>query len=73
MKHKKLIAKSFKEKLSEIESNKNVSDFVWDSLTKITLITEVNKKYKKNLDYKKFDKIKIFSQLDKLIEDTIKS
>ena len=73
MKHKKLIAKSFKEKLSEIESNKNVNEFVWDSLTKITLITEVNKKYKKNLDYKKFDKIKFFSQLDKLIEDTIKS
>lgn len=73
MKHKNLIAKSFKEKVSEINSNNNVNKYAWDSLTKITLITEINKKYKKNIDFRKFEKIKTFAQLDKLIQDTIKS
>tara|TARA_Y100001970_G_C14257775_1_gene876887 strand:+ start:4470 stop:4691 length:222 start_codon:yes stop_codon:yes gene_type:complete len=73
MKHKNLIAKSFKEKISEINSNNCVNKYAWDSLTKITLITEINKKYKKNIDFRKFEKIKTFAQLDKLIQDTIKS
>ena len=72
MKYKNLIAKSFKEKLNKIEKNKKLDDFSWDSLTKITLITEVYKMYNKNLDYTKFDKTKTFDQLDKLIEKTVK-
>ena len=72
MKYKNLIAKSFKEKLNKIEKNKKLDDFSWDSLTKITLITEVYKMYNKNLDYTKFDKTKTFDHLDKLIEKTVK-
>jgi len=72
VKYKNLIAKSFKEKLNKIEKNKKLDDFSWDSLTKITLITEVYKMYNKNLDYTKFDKTKTFDQLDKLIEKTVK-
>ena len=72
MKYKKLIAKSFKEKSDKIEKNKKLEDFNWDSLTKISLITEVHKVFNKNLDYTKFDKIKTFDQLNKLIEKTVK-
>tara|TARA_B100000795_G_C22593949_1_gene358549 strand:+ start:187 stop:405 length:219 start_codon:yes stop_codon:yes gene_type:complete len=72
MKYKRLIAKSFKEKSDKIEKNKKLEDFNWDSLTKISLITEVHKVFNKNLDYKKFDKIKTFDQLNKLIEKTVK-
>ncbi len=72
MKYKKLIAKSFKEKLDKIEKNKKLENFNWDSLTKITLITEVHKMFNKNLDYTKFDKTKTFDQLNKLIEKTVK-
>ena len=42
-------------------------------MTKINLITMIDKKYKKSLDYKKFDKIKTFGELDKLIFKTLKS
>mgnify|MGYP001434590030 CR=1 FL=1 len=72
MKHVQLISKSFKQRIKKDDSNKNLNDFIWDSLIKITLITEFNKKYKKNLDYKKIEKIKTFKQLDKLIESAIK-
>ena len=72
MKYKKLIAKSFKEKLDKIEKNKKLENFNWDSLTKITLITEVHKMFNKYLDYTKFDKTKTFDQLNKLIEKTVK-
>jgi len=72
MEHGKLIAKSFKEKINNIEKNKKLADFNWDSLTKITLITEIQKIFNKNLDYTKFDKIKTFEQLNKLIEKTVK-
>lgn len=72
MKYRKLIAKSFKEKFVKIEKNKKLTDFNWDSLTKISLITDVHKMFNKNLDYTKFDKIKTFDQLNKLIEKTVK-
>jgi acyl carrier protein len=50
VKYKKLIAKSFKEKLDKIEKNKKLENFNWDSLTKISLITDVHNMFNKNLD-----------------------
>ena len=41
-------------------------------MTKINLITFVDKKYNKTLDYKKFDKLKTFGDLNNLITKTIK-
>jgi acyl carrier protein len=73
MEHINLIAKSFKVKSSKISPSGKVSEYEWDSLTKITLITEFNKKYKKNIDFRKFEKIKTFGELDKLIQTTVKS
>ena len=72
MKNIKIISKLFKLKFTNKDSVKNLEDFIWDSLTKITLITELDKKYKKTIDFKKLEKIKTLNQLDKLIENTIK-
>ena len=72
MKHKQLIAKSFNESIKNIKEGLQVEDYNWDSMTKINLITMIDKKYKKSLDYKKFDKIKTFGELDKLIFKTLK-
>lgn len=72
MKYLPLISKCFKQKFNNKDLNKNINDFLWDSLTKITLMTELNKKYKKNIDFKKLEKIKTFKELDDLIEKTIK-
>ena len=46
---------------------------MWDSLTKITLIAEFNKKFKKNLNFNKFEKLNTFIELNDLIEQTLKS
>ena len=67
-----LIAKSFNEPKSKIKKDVFLSKFNWDSMTKINLITNINEKFKKNIDYKKFDKIKTFGDLDELIKKTIK-
>ena len=70
--HEDLIAKSFNEAKSKIKKNILVSKYNWDSMTIINLITNIDKKFKKNIDYKKFDKIKTFGDLDKLIQKTLK-
>ncbi len=67
-----LIAKSFNEPKSKLKKDVFLSKFNWDSMTKINLITNINEKFKKNIDYKKFDKIKTFGDLDELIKKTIK-
>lgn len=72
MKHLPLISKSFKHKFTKEVSKKKLDDYAWDSLTKINIITELNTKYKKNIDFNKLEKIKTFNELDKLIENTIK-
>ena len=71
MKHIRIISKAFNQKFVKTDSIKKLDDLIWDSLVKITLITEINKKYKKTLDFRKFEKIKTLNQLDKLIENTI--
>ena len=71
MKHIKIISKAFNKKFVKTDTIKKLDDLIWDSLVKITLITEINKKYKKTLDFRKFEKIRTLHQLDKLIENTI--
>ena len=70
--YRDLIAKSFKKKKNKIQKNIFLSKYNWDSMTKINLTTNIYKKFKKNIDYKKFDKIKTFGDLDKLIQKTLK-
>lgn len=72
MKHKNLIANSFNENEKKITEKKLLSEYNWDSMTKISLITAINKKYKKNIDYRKFNNLKTFEDLDKLISKTLK-
>ncbi|MDC0417232.1 acyl carrier protein [Candidatus Pelagibacter sp.] len=72
MKNIKIISKLFNLKFTNKDSVKNLEDFIWDSLRKITLITELDKKYKKTVDFKKLEKIRTLNQLDRLIENTIK-
>jgi acyl carrier protein len=72
MKHKNLIANSFNENEKKINEKKLLSEYNWDSMTKISLITAINKKYKKNIDYRKFNNLKTFEDLDKLISKTLK-
>ena len=71
MKYIRIISKAFNQKFVKTDTIKKLDDLIWDSLVKITLITEINKKYKKTLDFRKFEKIKTLNQLDKLIENTI--
>jgi len=70
--YKDLIAKSFNEAKNKIQKDTPVSKFNWDSMTKINLITNIDKKFKKSINYQKFDKIKTFDDLDKLIQKTLK-
>ena len=72
MKYIDIIAKSFNESKKDIKKNLLLTKFNWDSMTKINLITFVSKKYNKNLDYKKFEKLKTFNDLNNLITKTIK-
>ena len=72
MKYIDLIAKSFNESKNDIKKDLLLTKFNWDSMTKINLITFVNKKYNKTLDYKNFEKLKTFSDLNNLIIKTIK-
>jgi len=71
MKYKDLIAKSFNESKKDIKENLVLTKFNWDSMTRINLITLIDKKYNKNLDYKKFVKLKTFGDLNKLIIKTL--
>lgn len=72
MKYQDLIAKSFNEPQKSIKENLLLSKFNWDSMTKINLITIIDNRYKKTLDYRKFEKLKTFGDLNKLIIKTLK-
>jgi acyl carrier protein len=72
MKHINLIAQSFNESKSDLKENLPLAKYNWDSMTKINLITLIDKKYNKSLDYKKFDKLKTFGDLNNLIIKTLK-
>jgi acyl carrier protein len=70
--YKDLIAKSFNEPKKSIKENLLLAKFNWDSMTKINLITIIDNRYKKTLDYRKFEKLKTFGDLNKLIIKTLK-
>ena len=72
MKHLNIISKSFDIDKKKIKANDKVENFNWDSMTKINLISSVDKKFSKTLDHTKFSKIIDFKDIDNLIEKTIK-
>lgn len=72
MKYKNIIALSFEEPKNAIKESFLLEKYNWDSMTKINLITRIDKKYKKTIDYKKFDKLKTFGDLDILIAKSLK-
>ncbi len=72
MKYKNIIALSFEESKTAIKESFLLEKYNWDSMTKINLITRIDKKYKKTIDYKKFDKLKTFGDLDILIAKSLK-
>ena len=73
MKYKTIISKSFNENSSMIKKDMSLDKFNWDSMTKINLITNIDKKYKVTLNYKKFEKLKTFEDLDNLISKSLKN
>ena len=72
MKYKTIISKSFNENSSMIKKDMSLDKFNWDSMTKINLITNIDKKYKIKINYKKFEKLKTFEDLDNLISKSLK-
>lgn len=72
MKFINLIATILEVKKEKIKLDHNINLYNWDSMAKINLITAINKKYKKNIDVNKFQKIKTIKDLNSLIDKTTK-
>lgn len=72
MKHIDIISKSFGVAKKKIKDNDKVDKLIWDSMTKINLISLVNEKFSKAIDHTKLEKIVYFKDIDKLIEKTIR-
>ncbi len=72
MKHIKIISKSFGVDKKKIKYNDRVDKLIWDSMTKINLISLVNEKFSKAIDHTKLEKIIYFKDIDNLIEKTIR-
>ena len=72
MKHIDIISKSFGVDKKKIKDNDKVDKLIWDSMTKINLISLVNEKFSKAIDHTKLEKIVYFKDIDKLIEKTIR-
>ena len=74
MKHINLIQKILNEKnKKKISEKKNLDEFVWDSMTMITLITVLKDKYnKKNINLKKMRSLKTILDLDNFINSYTK-
>ena len=72
MKHIDIISKSFGVDKKKIKDNDKVDKLIWDSMTKINLISLVNEKFSRAIDHTKLEKIVYFKDLDKLIETTIR-
>lgn len=71
MKFKNIISKSFNISQKLIDENKNLNNFNWDSVTKINLITYIEDKYDKVIDFNKLNKAKTFEDLDNIILKTV--
>lgn len=72
MKHIDIISESFNLNKKKIKPNDRVNELM-DSMVIISLISNVDAKFSKILDDKKFEKIVYFKDIDNLIEKTIKS
>lgn len=74
MKHITLIQKLLNEKnKKKLEGKKNLDQFIWDSMTMITLISILREKYnKKNINLEKMRSLKTISDLDNFINSYIK-
>lgn len=72
MKNIKIISRILEENKQNIEKEKKLDLYNWDSMAKINLITFISEKYKKNINTKKLQYLKTVSDLDKFIEDIIK-
>tara|TARA_Y100000590_G_scaffold431911_1_gene547222 strand:+ start:264 stop:488 length:225 start_codon:yes stop_codon:yes gene_type:complete len=74
MKHINLIQKILNEKnKKKISEKKKLEEFVWDSMTMITLITILKDKYnKKNINLKKMRSLKTILDLDNFINSYTK-
>ena len=72
MKHINIISKSFGVDKKRIKDDDKVDKYIWDSMTKINLISLVNEKFSKAIDHTKFEKIVYFKDIDNLIEKTIR-
>ena len=72
MKHINIISKSFDLNKKKIKDSEKVDKFIWDSMTKIKLISIVNEKFSKTIDHTKLEKIVYFRDIDNLIEKTIR-
>ncbi len=74
MKHITLIQKLLNEKnKKKLAGKKNLDEFIWDSMTMITLISMLREKYnKKNINLEKMRSLKTISDLDNFINSYIK-
>jgi|TARA_B100001093_G_C26833051_1_gene1017045 acyl carrier protein len=71
MKHIDIISESFNLDKKKIKPNDRVNELM-DSMVIISLISNVDAKFSKILDDKKFENIVYFKDIDNLIEKTIK-
>ena len=71
MKHIDIISESFNLDKKKIKPNDKVNELM-DSMVIISLISNVDAKFSKILDDKKFENIVYFKDIDDLIEKTIK-
>lgn len=71
MKHIDIISESFNLDKKKIKANDKINELM-DSMVIISLISNVDAKFSKILDDKKFENIVYFKDIDDLIEKTIK-
>ena len=71
MKHIDIISESFNLDKKKIKANDKVNELM-DSMVIISLISNVDAKFSKILDDKKFENIVYFKDIDDLIEKTLK-
>ena len=53
--------------IDKISSNTELSDFNWDSLAMVNLITHISETYNVEIEFDSFDNILNFGQLDSFI------
>jgi acyl carrier protein len=72
MKNIKIITEILETNKSKLKPGSNLSNYVWDSMSQIKLITLLSDKNKKNINPQKLKNLKSVLDLDKFITDTIK-